>query len=103
MKAARANGFGIIEIILLVAVIGLAAAIGWELYDAHLKTGTAVKTPGAAQTAASSTPLATGSSDQDLQGDLKTVNSDLSQSGSDMNTANSAVNDSQSQISVPTN
>jgi cytoskeletal protein RodZ len=98
----KARGFGLAEIIVLVAVVGILVLIGWQLYTARKQS---VTSPPAStsHSGAPSQNLSTGTDTHSLEGDLTTINSNLSQSGQSLNASDSAVNDQQNQISIPVN
>ncbi|HXH26525.1 MAG TPA: hypothetical protein VNG90_01380 [Candidatus Acidoferrum sp.] len=107
MKKDTQTGFGLVEIILGIVVLGMAGLVAWQLLSANHMFGLGSTPVNQAVTnstgSVSAQPLSGGSSNQDLQNDLTNVNANLTQDSQNMDAASSSVNDQQNQISVPTN
>lgn len=98
MRATK--GFGVMEIVLIVVIVGLAALVGWELLGTRQ---TETRSTASKPTASPMKHLSQGSDNTSLETDMQSITSNLSASDNSLEASNTAVNDSQNQITVPTN
>ena len=102
------RGFSTVEGVLVVIVVAVIGFVGWYVYHTKQNSDTALN---AATTTSNNAGPRFGStsqagnsgstSDQNLQADLNSTNTDVTHSDQSLNTANTSLNDQSTFTSVP--